>query len=52
MLYVSFGTCQDVTIKQLYSSSMYKRNLQIWLRLGELMRCIISFNFLAQDLYI
>ena len=27
VLYFSYGTCQEVNIKHLYSSSMYKRNL-------------------------
>ena len=52
MLYFSFGTSVGVNIKQVCSSSMYKRNFEIWSRLGELVRCILGFNFFAQELYI
>ena len=45
VLYFSYGTYYDVNIKQLYSSSMYKHHLYIWSRLGDLVRCILSFNF-------
>ena len=45
VLYFSFGTYQDVNIKQLCSSSMYKHHLKIWSRLGDLVRCILTFNF-------
>ena len=45
MIYFSFGTYKDVNIKQFCSSSMYKQNLSIWSRLGDLVRCIFSFNF-------
>ena len=46
MLYFSFGT------NYLCSSIVYKHILQIWSRLGDLVRCILSFNFWAQALYI
>ena len=39
VLYFSFG------IRQLYSYRMYKHNLLIWSWLGDLVRCILSFNF-------
>ena len=45
MLNFSFGTYWDVNIKQLCSSNVYKHNLSIWSCLGDLMRCILSFNF-------
>ena len=41
-----------INIKHLCSSKAYKHNLQIWSRLGDLVRCILSFNFGAQELYI
>ena len=52
VLNFSIGTHWDVNIKDLCSSRVYKHNLQIWSRLGDLVRCILSFNFGAQELYI
>ena len=43
---------KDVNIRHLCSSRVYKHNLYIWSRLGDLVRCILGFNFGAQELYI
>ena len=36
-----------IYVKQLCSSSMYKHNLYIWSRLGDLVRCILNFLILG-----
>ena len=42
----------NVIIKYLCSSRVYKHMLKIWSCLGDLVRCILSLNFGAQELYI
>ena len=44
VLYFRFGTCYNVNIKQLCSSRILDSNLQIWSRLGDFVRCMLSFG--------
>ena len=49
----NFSFDQKITDKLfVMSSRVYKHSLYVWSRLGDLVRCILSFNFGVQQLYI